>query len=142
MVTFRRRRRWPGPAPPDQAPLDPEPPNPAPAKFSELPQSPTSEPRPTFRAVLKDAIQDTPRTIRFGFLLALFFAGFATVLQAAKGIHIHLGSLGLHLRGFNYVITITAVGGAVGGSALTSLAGVGLRKLINTLNGPGSNDEG
>jgi hypothetical protein len=143
MVTFRRRRKWPGPAPPDPAPPDPAPPSnlvpsgPDPASVREPAPPPPPELPPTFMAVFKDAIQDTPRTIRFGFILAIIFLGFVTVLQAAKGIHLHLAALGFHLHGLNYVIAASAVGGAT----LGSFTGMLIKKLIKAWKGLASNDE-
>ena len=78
MLTFRRRRKWLGTTPPDPPPPDSPPPSPPPSKVSESSQLPAPDPRPTFRAVIMDAIQDGPRTVRFGYILMLF--GFILVL--------------------------------------------------------------
>jgi hypothetical protein len=143
MVTFRRRRKWLGPAPPDPVPEDPPPPDPAPpstpsAEISKLSEPPAPELRPTFRGIFLNAIQDGPRSIRFGLILALIFAGSVAILLALRGIHIHLPALGIHLRGLNYIITVAA---GVGGGAVTSIGGMGLKKLIKALKDPASNDE-
>lgn len=143
MVTFRRRRKWPGPAPPGPVPEDPPPPDPAPpspssAETSKPSQPPAPELRPTFRGIFLSAIQSGPKTIRFGLILALMFAGSVAVLLALRGIHINLPALGIHFRGLNYVITVA---GGVGGGAVTSIAGMGLKKLIRALKDPGADDE-
>jgi len=54
------------------------------------------------------------------------------------GIHIHLPAMGIHLRGLSYIITVAA---GVGGGAVTSIGGMGLKKLIKALKDPSSSNE-
>jgi len=46
--------------------------------------------------------------------------------------------MGIHLRGLSYIITVAA---GVGGGAVTSIGGMGLKKLIKALKDPSSSDE-
>lgn len=143
--------RWegrPGPAPPDagppaapapsrppdwsppaalpsaQAPL----PKPAPATAAPPERAPApaqTEPpaNPSLRRILYEAIRDTGQTIRLITIMAFASPGIAAIVEAARGVHLHL---------LGYTVPAPAIAGAGTATATLLVAVVAIIRTIAT----------
>src|SRR5262249_10210667 len=126
MVAYRRLRKWPGPEPPDtKAKHTSESPpggDSGPPSTSQPKPAPEGDPGPptTFFSLIKYAIQNTRRAVRFCcvaiVLFGCLFGGITVVVYAIKGIHWHIPAIDMHE--LSYIVTASLF---LGGSGLTLL---------------------